>query len=236
MLDQLREALGSSGLNLVGAAPVASYDAGLPAGRRIAAMAPGAVTAIVIGNGGGAFWAVAGAAGSAAADPLDAFTRRTIDRVAVPLVAATVPVLRVLYPFRWPDDPVSFQRLATVAGLGTPSLLGVLVHPEFGPWMALRAALLIGVPMTAARPADGFDPCPTCRERACIAACPAGAVSPAGWDVPRCGAWRARTDDPCAVGCHARIDCVIGREHRYPAAALVHHQAHARPAMVKERA
>jgi hypothetical protein len=161
-------------------------------------------------------------------DPIDAYTRRTIDAaVAATLGAAAIPH-RVLYAFRFPDDPVSFPRLGEVAGLGTRSLLGLLVHPVYGPWTALRAAVLVPFAVDLDRPAAGFDPCPSCVERACMAACPAGAVGPGGWDVPGCAAHRARPDDPCASRCHARFDCVVGREHRYPEDALAYHQLRAR--------
>jgi len=111
--------------------------------------------------------------------------------------------------------------------------VGVLVHPIYGPWMALRAAILVRGRLEAPRPADGFDPCPTCRERSCITACPAGAVGPAGWNVPRCAAHRARPDDPCAMRCHARVACVLGPEHRYPDDALAYHQRRAREPLLR---
>ena len=47
--------------------------------------------------------------------------------------------IRVLYPFGFAEDGVSFTRLALLAGLGRESLVGVLVHPVYGPWIALRA-------------------------------------------------------------------------------------------------
>src|SRR2546422_143454 len=92
---------------------------------------------------------------------------------------------------------------------------------------ALRAALLVPLTLAAPRPADGFDPCPGCTERACADACPAKAVTAAGWDVPGCAAHRLQAEDPCASRCHARFDCVIGRPYRYPPDALEYHQGRA---------
>lgn len=237
MLSALTTALAPYGLNLVGATPVGRYDAEMSAGRRLGDLMPGARSAIVIGNGGGALWRAyedsrrRGPAPAGTADPLDAFTRQVIEDAVAPLIVGQA--VRFLYPFRFPDDPVSFMRLARLAGLGQPGLVGVLIHPVYGPWIALRAALLVPADVVGPRPADGFDPCPTCAERACIPACPVGAVTAAGWDVPRCATHRARDDDPCAARCHARFDCVVGRTHRYPSAALAHHQAHARPSLVR---
>ena len=230
----LGTALAPFGLNLIGVASAAAYDAGVDPGQSLARLAPQAQTVLVIGNGGGTFWEgfVAARARGEASNPLDAYTRATVARVLAGRLPATS---QIIFPFDYPTVPVSFQRLAVLAGLGSPSLLGVLVHPTFGPWIALRAAVLLPSAAVAPRPADGFDPCPTCVERACIPACPAAAVTTAGWNIPACATHRARPDDPCATGCHARIDCVIGRVHRYPVGALVHHQAHARPGLLATR-
>jgi len=229
MLSGLRAALAPSGLNLVGTTAVDAYDAGVPPPLGLRRLLPGAKTAIVIGNGGGAFWAAyrdfcrVHPEHEREPDPIDAFTRRAVETALAITIDPPAP-MRLLYPFRYPDEPVSFMRLAECAGLGRRSLLGVLIHPLFGPWIALRAALLVPSILTASRPADGFDPCPGCTERACMQACPAGAVTAAGWDVPRCATHRLRVEDTCAARCHARFDCVIGRAYRYPPDALEYHQ------------
>jgi len=235
LVRALGATLAPRGLNLIGAASVDAYDAAVPPAHALRRLAPEARTALVVGNGGGDLWAASRAFRErhAGPDPIDRYTETVVDE-AVSQVCGAMRV-RVVYPFRFPAEPVSFMRLAACAGLGRPSLVGVLVHPVYGPWIALRAAVLIPVVETAPRPADGFDPCPTCTERACVAACPGGAVTAAGWDVPRCAAERARPDERCAERCHARFDCVVGREHRYPADALAYHQSRARPALLRSR-
>jgi hypothetical protein len=231
----LETALAARGLNLVGTASLAAYDAAVPRDHALGPIAPEARTAVVIGNGGGAFWhafetyCAAHPAHRALADPLDAFTRLAVEEAVGSLLV--LPGTRLLYPFRFPDDPVSFMHLAECAGLGRRSLTGVLVHPVFGPWIALRAAVLLPAELHASRPADGFDPCPTCVERSCIAACPAGAVTGRGWDIPLCASHRGAAVDGCASRCHARFECVLGREHRYPADALAYHQRRALQSM-----
>src|SRR5262249_54075293 len=137
-------------------------------------------------------------------------------------------------PFRETRPRLSFVHLAEAAGLGRRGLLGVLIHPEFGPWIALRGALLVDAVLTAPRPAAGFDPCPACRDRPCIDACPGGAIaSPTGWDVPRCLGFRVERgpENPCHDRCHARVACVYGRHHCYPPDALAYHQRRAFAAM-----
>jgi hypothetical protein len=226
LAESTRRRLAQSGLDLVGVASASAYDAIVPETHRLATIAPDVRSAIVIGNGGRAFWhAFQRGSRRWSLHPLDAFTRRVVTEALDPLP----PGARLVFPFDWPGTPVSFVHLAECAGLGKRSLLGVLVHPEYGPWMALRAAVLL--PDVLAPTPSSFDPCPTCVERACIPACPAGAVGDGGWDVPRCMAWRLRPVDDCATGCHARIGCVIGREHRYPPEAMAFHQRSARATM-----
>lgn len=234
-LDALTAALASHGLNLVGTTTVEAHDAGLAEERKLVRWAPRARSAVVIGNGGGAFWDAYAAHRRSAPPPehpLDAYTRELLTRLIAPFVPSSA---RIVFPFDHPAVPLSFQRLALLAGLGGPSRLGVLVHPEFGPWIALRAAVLLEEAVAIPPAAAGFDPCPTCVERSCMPACPAAAVSDAGWDVVRCAGERARPDDACARGCHARLECVLGRSHRYPVAALVHHQGYARPGLLAVR-
>lgn len=231
--DALVARLASHGLNLVGATSLAAYDARVGAHVALGPRVPEARSAVVIGNGGGAFWDAFARSrppdGAAVAHPLDAFTRRVVEAIT----ADVDGIVRILYPFD--PTPTDFRTLAACAGIGSPSLLGLLVHPTFGPWMALRAALLVRDDVVLPRPAEGFDPCPTCASRACIAACPAGAVGDAGWDVPTCVAYRLAADGHCDAGCHARIACVLGPEHRYPDAALAFHQGSARATIARRR-
>lgn len=233
MIERVTELLAPSGLNLVGVATASDYDARVRGDLRLAERAPWVRSAIVVGNGGGAFWQrmadwAEGSRGvEAKADPVDEFTVAAVEGALSPLLAASDTRHRIVYPFRFADDPLSFVDLAAAAGLGSPSLLRVLVHPVYGPWMALRAAVLVDVPLTAARPASGFDPCPTCIERSCIAACPGDAVDgEAGWRFTACVSHRQRTGD-CESRCAARFECVLGREHRYPDDELAHHHRRA---------
>jgi len=236
--QSILDALAPFGLNLVGVAPVDTYDALVPERYRLG---DAARAVMVIGNGGGAFWEAFraradGAPGFAQrAHPLDDFTREVIEGHAAPLLAAADVHRGVRFPFDDATPPLSFVHLAEAAGLGRRGLLGILLHPEFGPWMALRAAFLLDAPARAARPAAGFEPCATCAERPCIAACPGAAVSSAGWDVERCVTHRLAQDGNCDDACHARVACVYGRAHVYPAAANAHHQGRARGVMERAR-
>jgi hypothetical protein len=243
LFTRLATSLVPHGLNLVGVADAARYDAAVPDRWTVGRHAPAVRSVLVIGNGGPAFWEafqrrrVGDASLRAAAHPLDAFTRAVVTDAVAPLAAELARPVPIVFPFDAGPPALSFVQLAECAGLGRSSLLGVLVHPEFGPWIALRAALLLPFSCTAPRPADGFDPCPTCVERPCIAACPGAAVGAGGWDIPRCAAHRlSGAGDGCDAGCHARIACVYGQAHRYPPDAQAFHQAYARGAMARRTA
>jgi hypothetical protein len=242
LLAALSRALAPFGLNLIGAARPDDYDALVPPGYRLPGGAARPAAAIVVGNGGGAFWAAYRAhcgrhpGWEDRADPLDDFTAALMTTHALPLAAGLGVAAALRLPFDSGGPPLSFVHLAEAAGLGRRSILGVLIHPELGPWIALRGALLVDVPVAAPRPAAGFDPCPSCRDRPCVAACPGAAVAyPGGWDVPRCVDHRVAHHGDCLDRCHARVACVYGRGHRYPAEALAYHQGRAFAVMARGR-
>jgi hypothetical protein len=241
LVHSLGRALAPLGLNLIGVTTVAAYDALVPERYRLGG--DGAVrAAIVIGNGGGAFWSsfrahVAQHSGyDARPHPLDDFTSEIMHELVLPTAARLRVRARLRVPFGTSDPPLSFVHLAEAAGLGRRSILGVLIHPEFGPWIALRGALLIDEEASAPRPAAGFDPCPRCLDRPCVRACPGSAVTfTAGWDIPRCIGHRQANEGACADRCHARFECVYGRAYRYPADELAYHQRRAFAVMTRGR-
>jgi epoxyqueuosine reductase QueG len=244
----LRDALAPVGLNLIAAVSAEQYDRDVPERFRLRKRHPQARSLIVIGNGGGAFWEAfrrycdqrAGFL-EAESDPLDRYTMQVIEREVPPLLAQHGLRGVLVFPFQFATEPVSFMHLGALAGFGARSLLGVLVHPTYGPWIALRAAVVLDVwfdgPLVTP-----FDPCGTCIEKPCIAACPVGAVSERGWDVPRCTEHRINRvplpegGELCTDRCQARWQCAYGRAHRYPADALAYHQRRALDAMRRHHA
>jgi epoxyqueuosine reductase QueG len=225
------------GLNLIAAIPAHRYELAAAPAYRAEALYPGCRSIVVIGNGGGDFWrsfkAHAGAnPGWLERDnPLDDFTREVIEKeVAVRMQTAGIGCV-VAYPFGG-GPTLNFMQLAKLAGLAGPSIIGVVVHPLFGPWIAFRAALLLEVELDYPGDAIGFDPCPTCANRSCISSCPAAAVSfSSGWSIPKCLRHRVEAYPQCADRCHARIACVLGPHQRYPDDELAYHQARALRAM-----
>lgn len=226
------QALAPLGLNLIGTTPVASYEALVSPQYHVKSLLPQAKTIIVIGNGGGDFWRGFRAYCDAHSNylkerehPLDDYTSMSIEIALTPHLQTAGVTYRYLYPFRFWTEPVSFMHLAHAAGMAGPSILGVVIHPRYGPWMALRAAVLIAEEVSIPPQASNFDPCPTCHERTCIQSCPANAIAPAtGWDIPACVQHRLQVTTDCVDYCCARYDCVYGREYRYPLDELQYHQ------------
>ena len=57
-LEPIVAAVAPMGLNLVGAAAIAAYDAGMPEAACLGPRFPGADAVVVVGHGGGAFWVI----------------------------------------------------------------------------------------------------------------------------------------------------------------------------------
>jgi epoxyqueuosine reductase len=230
----IRQAAFPHGLNLVGAVPAARYDAAVKPESRVSTIAPRARSIAVIGNGGGEFWKAfkrhvdANPGWSERDNPLDDFTRATVEREVGGMLAAQRIAHETIYPFMSGGATLNFMEAGRAAGLSGPSILGVMVHPTYGPWIAFRAAILLEEPIDAPGEALGFDPCPSCTARTCISACPGEAVHfPQGWNIPKCLTHRVEVEADCAARCHARAACVLGPEHRYPEEELAYHQGRA---------
>lgn len=179
---------------------------------------------LLIGNGGGAMWTAFTAAPEAAdgkPHPLDRWTRRVLQPVAEEHDA------QALYPFEGPPwHP--FQRWARAAGCGRASPMGILMHPRYGLWHGYRAAFAF--PRTDANAPSAKEPshaCDDCREKPCLSACPVNAITPSGFDAPRC---RAHVLSPAGVecragGCLARRACPIATRRRQSRAQQSFHMA-----------
>ncbi|MBV9287790.1 MAG: 4Fe-4S dicluster domain-containing protein [Hyphomicrobiales bacterium] len=144
------------------------------------------------------------------AHPLDRFSRRVIGALAAELGA------EALFPFGgppyWP-----FQQWARRAEPVHPSPIGVLIHPIYGLWHSYRGALGVHEALELPQFEGSPSPCETCLERPCLSACPAGAFSLGGYDVPACVAHlrRAAGEDCMTAGCLARRACPVGRGHAH---------------------
>lgn len=77
---------------------------------------------------------------AAGPDPLDRYTERTITAA----FGAAHPGARIYFGHRRHAGAfVPLQRLAVAAGLGALAPSHLVIHPVYGPWFALRAAVVI---------------------------------------------------------------------------------------------
>lgn len=173
---------------------------------------PGApATLVLVGGIGDSFWPVFQAGRRDEVDPLDSWTRRILDPLAERLGAA------VLYPFGGPPW-LPFQLWAMRAEGLRPSPLGLLIHPEYGPWHSWRGALAFAERLDLPPSEPQPHPCDACTDRPCLSACPVGAFREGEYDVPACtGHLLAMQGVDCREwGCRARRACPVGKNFIYP--------------------
>lgn len=199
-----------AGLNLFGVVDAARFDACQPKEARLRGRWPWCGTVVVVGSGGGRFWQqfATNCAQAAATRTLPApqeFASRCVHEIAHAFADRKVEV-EVVEPG---CQGVNFLRLAEAAGFGTVSpVSGQLLHPVFGPHVALRGALLFaGLPFGAVADAsitDRFQPCCTCRQQH-----PSADRLPAPTPcATHLGA------GACSAACVCRSACPLGAEHR----------------------
>lgn len=201
--------LAPSGLALRGVFPLEDGEA--PAGFS---------TGVLVGHLGGGFWPAFEAwhdARPGTADPLDEWSKEIIG------AAASAAGGRAVFPSDKPFAP--FQRWAMRAEGLRPGPLGVLMHPEAGPWHAYRGAILFERSFQF-MPEAGAHPCDTCETKPCLTACPVMAISAEAFNVRVCRAHLATPEGaPCMDGgCLARNACPVGSGFRYSAAQQSFHQ------------
>lgn len=125
------------------------------------------------------------------ADVIDAYAERSIARAA----AATGVRFEARWAHRGNPDFIPIQRIAARAGLAWLSPANLCVHPEFGPWIGLRAVVVFALQPPRTPPPTLADPCGACAH-ACL---PAFAAATEDWR-----SWLAIRDA-----------CPRGREHRF---------------------
>ncbi len=205
-LSSVCKTLAKKGFNLTGVTDGQPYQDHLP----------GCKSAVVFANGGTQFWECLiedirenPKNFSDHQHPVDDFVGRCIQEVD----PSPDNSRRWIQCSDTADVFVDFRVLGQQGGLGHPSPVGLLIHPEYGLWVSLRMVLLTTerIPLSAK---DISNPCDTCVEMPCIQSCPAGAVQKSGWSLQRCAQFHQDSED-CASKCHSRLACPVGREHRH---------------------
>lgn len=207
MLARITDSLSSYGLALRGGFNFASDEPAPETGG-----AP-ARSLLLIGNIGGDFWPHFARRRSAQpadiANPLDTWTREIVAPIADRHSAVA------LYPSDKPYQP--FQRWAMRAEGLRPSPLGILMHPEFGPWHAYRAALLFThrLDLPEIQPRD--HPCDSCGDKPCTTSCPVDAHAGDSFAYDDCLEWAGGASGQVCRhhGCLDRNACPVGTKYRY---------------------
>jgi hypothetical protein len=202
----VRDALAGTGVDVVGSCGAAEYDACAPADLRSGLLVPGARGVVVAASAGPALWRAFRARARAdvalwdAPHPYDAFVGERLDRADAALAAAGIGFRRfeaaVSAPVR-----ASFVALGRLAGLGFPGPFGLLIHPQHGPWWALRGAWVVDAEVERSPSATG--PCPGC-----------AAPCVGGWD---------RAGGIVEASAEVRGRCVVGQGSRYDDDQIAYH-------------
>lgn len=216
--EHVRRDLAAAGLNAVGVADGAPHQDWLPGCRAV----------VMVASGGPALWEHLQAAlredpQRLAEDPhpLDTFVR---ERVAAADPGG--PGRRWVFADARQRPYAPVQQLALEAGLGWRSTLWLILHPEYGPWLGLRAACFTTEPLAIDGPLTAPSPCTTCHAP-CVSACPGNALRSGAMDWRWCTVHRGTTTD-CLDRCHARAACPEGAAWRYPADEHQYHHAKVR--------
>lgn len=167
--------LAAPGFDVFGGVAVDAYNAALEPGLegyRLPDLGCARALVLLVGNTRRLWPLFLGAyRGSALGEerhPLDAYSRAHIGAAA----RRTAERFGVAHALRYSFDPVpqtvAVQRLAVLAGVAEASPVGLCVHPQHGPWLSLRAAVIFGVD---GPPAGASVPtCSRCEDRPCLPA------------------------------------------------------------------
>jgi methylmalonic aciduria homocystinuria type C protein len=214
LASRVAEALEPAGFDLVADSRVSRYNAAVPPEWRLPDFGDGGSLALVVG-GTRRLWRAfrtaltRGSVSASAEHPLDDWVRAS---VSAALGRLELPRFEVRYAADRPPRGVAIQRLAEVAGLAFVSPANLAVHPRYGPWISLHAAVVLDAPGPTGPAAERpRDLCADCRAR-CVplldrALERSGALLAGDPDRALAENWRAWL----AV----RDACPSGREWRY---------------------
>lgn len=178
---------------------------------------------ILIGNIGGTFWKHFQAAKVSGANPLDDWVKSIVRPIASEHNAVAY------FPSDQPYQP--FQQWAMKAEGIAQSVLGPLIHSEFGTWHAYRAALVMQIDesyqdvvgssyeidSSTSEIESSIEICQTCLDKPCLSKCPVKAFRNGTYDVESCAFFLEKDEGKVCMssGCQARIACPVGTSFTY---------------------
>lgn len=215
VVQRIARPCAAAGFDLIAPLCIGWYNDAVDAEYRVPDFGDPGSLAMVIGNTR-ALWPMvcraldADAELAASADPVDRYTERAIRAAA----SGVDQQHEVRFAHEPPPRRVAMQRLAHVAGLAYLSPTYLSVHATCGPWIALRAVVVIaGVSGPSSRP-ELASPCD------CASHCmPLFRKAMDALDQPDTSGVRATWRAWVAV----RDACPVGREHRYSEPQIRYH-------------
>jgi hypothetical protein len=226
LVAAIAERCAAGGLDLCATCAAEDYQREVDAAYRLPDHGRARALVIVVGNTR-ALWPVVRAARkttlAGVRDPIDRHVEATVTDAVAAALAAHAPgtAVAIRYSPEPPPRRVAMQRLAAVAGLAWLSPSHLSVHPTYGPWIGLRAAIVLDVDGPPPRPPlpPPCDCAHHCLPRLADALAD-GVPRSAGELRPRWHAWLA-----------VRDACPVGRAHRYDDAQLRYHYTGDRAAL-----
>lgn len=213
----IRDPCAAAGFDLVAPVPVGRYNEAVDEQYRLPDFGSAQSLAVVIGNTSRLWTLLQEAVArdptlSEDGHPVDAYVTRSIGDIV-----ATLPIpAEVRFAHEPPPRRVAMQRLAHVAGMAHLGPAWLSIHLTHGPWISLRAAIVLNLD------ADGFEPerspdlCAACPKPCLVALDKARARATEPVDpeqgLPHWEDWLA-----------VRDACPVGRHFRYPDGQLRYH-------------
>lgn len=228
VLDRIKTVSRDSGFNITRTIKVHTYDSVVSEQKRASRLLQGVKSITLIGFAGKGFWKTFSnylksnpGFKDRGEDLIDNYSRMIFEELSGILDKSGIGH-KAVFPFGKDAAALDFVKLGESAGAGVPSLLGVLLHPEYGPWISLRGALLTNFESSSYDGSlEGFDPCPSCL-KPCISVCPASTISEKGWDWESCMSFRL-ADDTCSLSCASRRACPYGEDQQYTEEQMAYH-------------
>jgi hypothetical protein len=138
------------------------------------------------------------------ADPMDRWSARVLGGWAQELAAMP------LFPFGGPPFK-PFYAWALRTGRIHSSPVHLLVHDQSGLFVSFRGALALRDRLEI--PPAPPNPCTACPDQPCKTSCLANALTPAGYDVPKCKTFLNTNDGQQNMthGCNVRRSCPVSQ-------------------------
>jgi methylmalonic aciduria homocystinuria type C protein len=210
LVNELAAGCLPAGLDLVAPLQVAWYNRVVETEFRLPDFERVGALAVLIGNTRALWPCFVGALRRSptlldAEHPLETYVVERLEEA----LTAVGPQWLVRWAHQTVPAPVAMQRLAEIAGLATLAPSHLSVHPVYGPWISLRAVVVVDVDGPPGSPPRMQRPCDDC-ERRCTAAF-RHALAATGPPARTHAAPDVHWERWLAV----RDACPIGSEHRF---------------------